>query len=125
MDSSPVSVTSKFCGAENTGDESCGGSRVAAVQGLGRGSQSVHALSVDSDNTILIFDIDSHAAETADGGEAVSALQKVMDLCSSLRNGSERMTLRWEMDLSPRTVISPRTWSALCNFHINSLVICV
>ena len=41
-----------------------------------RGGQPVHALSVDSDNTILIFDIDSHAAETADGGEAVSALQE-------------------------------------------------
>ena len=93
---------------ENTGDESCGGSGVAAVQGLGRGSQSVHALSVDSDNTILIFDIDSHAAETADGGEAVSALQKLWISVVPFAM-DPNMTLRWEMDLSPGTVISPRT----------------
>ena len=70
----------------------------------------MHALSLDSDNTILIFDIDSHAAETADGGEAVSAIQKVMDLCSSLRNGSEHDTavgdgfIARDRDLTPDMV---------------------
>ena len=74
----------------------------------------MHALSLDSDNTILIFDIDSYVAETADGGEAVSALQKVMDLCSSFAM-DPNMTLRGDGFIA-RDVISPRTWSALCNF---------
>ena len=102
MDSSPVSVTSKFCGARIP--------EMSLVVVPELPQSRVHALSVDSDNTILIFDIDSHAAETADGGEAVSALQEVMDLCSSLRNGSEHDTavgdgfIARDRDLAPDVI---------------------
>ena len=109
MDSSPVSVTSKFCGARIPEMSlvvvpELPQSRVSA------GAASPCMPSLDSDNTILIFDIDSHAAETADGGEAVSAIQKVMDLCSSLRNGSEHDTavgdgfIARDRDLTPDMV---------------------
>ena len=64
----------KILRSENAGDESRCRSGISAVKRPGRGGQPVHALSVDDDGTVFIFNLDPHAAETADGRKAVSAL---------------------------------------------------
>ncbi len=70
------------------------------------GAVSRACLSADDDDTVFIFNLDPHAAETADGRKAVSASKKLW--ISVVPFAMEpNMTLRWEMDLSPGTVISP------------------
>ena len=70
----------------------------------------MHTLSMDGDNAVLIFDVDSHLMETTDRGEAVGALQKVMDLRGSLCDGSEHDTavgngfIARDSDLAPDMV---------------------
>ena len=64
-------------------------------------------------------------AETADRGEsqAIGALQKVMDLRGSLRDGSEHDTAVGDGFIARDRDLAPRTWSALCNFIDKFLVI--
>ena len=47
------------------------------------------SFSVDQNFSLIIFNINSHFAETGDGGKAVCAFQKMGDLCGSLGKGTE------------------------------------
>ena len=47
------------------------------------------SFSVDQNFSLIIFNINSHFAETGDGGKAVCAFQKMGDLCGPLGKGTE------------------------------------
>ena len=70
IDSSPVSVSIKILRSENAGDESrCRSGEFPQSSVPDGGGQPVHALSVDDYGTVFIFNLDPHAAETADGSK--------------------------------------------------------
>ncbi len=75
----------------------------------------MQSTSVDENGLALIFDRDSHFGKTGDRGETVCALQEAVDFGQSVRK-EPNMTLRWEMDLSPGTVSSPRREDVWVNF---------
>jgi hypothetical protein len=70
----------------------------------------------------MILDLNAHAPETGDGGQAVSALQKIMDLGRSPRDGAEHNApvgngfIARDMELAPEAV-------AFCKFHKKLLLI--
>ena len=61
---------------------------------------------MNQDFSVVILNINTHFAETGDGGKAVSSFQKMVILVVPLAR-EPNMTARWEMDLSPGTVSSP------------------
>ncbi len=73
MEESPVRVVVKGWAARIPGS----GAAIAGIECAGGSGQAVQSFAPYGNSILLVFDIDAQAAETADGGQAVRALEKI------------------------------------------------
>ena len=89
IESSPSRLEEKSLTCQDSGDQSGGGSAVTYIKSFCWGAQSVEAFSPHKDFLFIVFNFNSHFAETGNGGKAVSAFQKMRDFCGSFCKGAE------------------------------------
>ena len=67
----------KRLGGKDTGNKPGSGAAIAGIECAGGSGQAVQSFAPYGNSILLVFDIDAQAAETADGGQAVRALEKI------------------------------------------------